>query len=62
MLTAITGRIDDPDAAAAPYRLWYAGGEICPAENAEGRLVNHIHNFSFAACVLQGGGSSGPGA
>jgi hypothetical protein len=35
-----------------PYQICYAGGEICPTENAEGKLVNHIHNFSFVACVL----------
>ncbi|MDR1972808.1 MAG: FIST C-terminal domain-containing protein [Treponema sp.] len=36
----------------APYQICYAGGEICPTENAEGKLVNHIHNFTFIACVL----------
>jgi hypothetical protein len=44
----ITGLIGDK----APYQICYAGGEICPTENAEGKPVNHIHNFTFIACVL----------
>jgi hypothetical protein len=43
----ITGLLGD-----LPYQLVYAAGEICPLENAEGRLVNHFHNFTFTACVL----------
>jgi hypothetical protein len=35
-----------------PYQICYAGGEICPTENAEGRLVNRVHNFTFVACIL----------
>jgi hypothetical protein len=35
-----------------PYQLSYSGGEICPLFNEEGVPVNHIHNFSFALCVL----------
>jgi hypothetical protein len=35
-----------------PYQFCYAGGEICPTESEEGKLVNHMHNFSFIACVL----------
>jgi hypothetical protein len=35
-----------------PYQICYAGGEICPMETADGKLVNHIHNFTFIACVL----------
>jgi hypothetical protein len=35
-----------------PYQLCYSGGEICPTEDAEGKLVNQRHNFTFIACVL----------
>jgi hypothetical protein len=35
-----------------PYQICYAGGEICPTESEEGKLVNHIHNFTFTACIL----------
>jgi hypothetical protein len=44
----ITGLLGD----RVPYQICYAGGEICPTENTEGKLVNHIHNFTFIACVL----------
>ncbi|MDR1025440.1 MAG: FIST C-terminal domain-containing protein [Treponema sp.] len=37
---------------AAPYQICYAGGEICPTENADGKLVNRVHNFTFVACIL----------
>jgi hypothetical protein len=35
-----------------PYQLSYSGTEFCPLETAEGKLVNHMHNFTFIACVL----------
>jgi hypothetical protein len=35
-----------------PYQLCYAGGEICPLLDEEGKPVNHFHNFSFVLCVL----------
>jgi hypothetical protein len=34
------------------YQFSYSGGEICPVRNAEGELVNNIHNYTFAACVF----------
>jgi hypothetical protein len=37
---------------AAPYQICYAGGEICPTEGADGKLVNRVHNFTFVACIL----------
>jgi hypothetical protein len=35
-----------------PYRIIYAGGELCPVTNRAGRLVNSFQNFSMIACVL----------
>jgi hypothetical protein len=35
-----------------PYQLCYAGGEICPLLDKEGKLVNHFQNYSFIVCVL----------
>jgi hypothetical protein len=35
-----------------PYQFCYSGGEICPTESEEGKLVNRMHNFSFIACIL----------
>jgi hypothetical protein len=35
-----------------PYQLSYAGGEICPLLDEQGKPVNHFHNFSFILCVL----------
>jgi hypothetical protein len=37
---------------AAPYQICYSGGEICPTEDADGTLVNRLHNFTFVACIL----------
>jgi hypothetical protein len=38
--------------AKIPYHLAYSGGEICPLVDAAGQAQNHIHNYSFTACVL----------
>jgi hypothetical protein len=35
-----------------PFQCCYSGGEICPTLGASGKLANHIHNFTFIACVL----------
>jgi hypothetical protein len=35
-----------------PYSMAYAGGEISPMPDAEGKLRNHFHNYTFCACVL----------
>jgi hypothetical protein len=35
-----------------PYQLCYAGGEICPLPDKEGKSINHFHNFTFIVCVL----------
>jgi hypothetical protein len=43
----LTGLLGD-----VPYQICYAGGEMCPLENAEGAWVNHFHNFTFTACVF----------
>jgi hypothetical protein len=47
-LKKITGLLGEK----VPYQICYAGGEICPTESEEGKLVNHIHNFTFIACIL----------
>ncbi|WAW09432.1 FIST C-terminal domain-containing protein [Oxalobacter vibrioformis] len=36
----------------APYHLSYAGGEICPMQGSDKRLINCFHNFTFIACVF----------
>ncbi len=35
-----------------PYHLWYAGGEICPVYDEEGKIHNHCHAYSYTACVF----------
>ncbi|MDR3302687.1 MAG: FIST C-terminal domain-containing protein [Spirochaetaceae bacterium] len=35
-----------------PYQLCYAGGEICPLLDEQGKPVNRFHNYSFILCVL----------
>jgi hypothetical protein len=35
-----------------PYQICYAGGEICPLVDENGKPVNHFHNFTFILCVL----------
>jgi hypothetical protein len=38
--------------AGAPYALAYAGGEICPVRDRDGKWVNRFHNYTFSACVF----------
>ncbi|MDR2488708.1 MAG: FIST C-terminal domain-containing protein [Desulfovibrio sp.] len=35
-----------------PFMLLYSGGEICPAYNASGVVVNRFHNYTFTLAVL----------
>jgi len=35
-----------------PYMMGYSGGEICPMRDADGKLRNRFHNYTFCACVL----------
>ncbi|MDR0375940.1 MAG: FIST C-terminal domain-containing protein [Treponema sp.] len=35
-----------------PFQCCYSGSEICPTPNASGKTANHIHTFTFIACVL----------
>ncbi|MDR3135989.1 MAG: FIST C-terminal domain-containing protein [Coriobacteriales bacterium] len=35
-----------------PYLMGYSGGEICPVKDESGQLVNRLHNYTIAACVL----------
>jgi hypothetical protein len=35
-----------------PFQCCCSGGEICPAPDVSGKMVNHIHNFTFITCVL----------
>ena len=37
---------------SCPYLLAYAGGELCPDFDDQGKLLNRFHNFTFIACVL----------
>ncbi|GHU04509.1 hypothetical protein FACS1894158_04960 [Betaproteobacteria bacterium] len=34
------------------YQLAYSGGEICPARNDKGELVNRFHNYTLIGCLL----------
>lgn len=38
--------------AGNPFMMGYSGGEICPMRDANGRLCNRFHNYTFCACVL----------
>ncbi|MCL1827980.1 MAG: FIST C-terminal domain-containing protein [Oscillospiraceae bacterium] len=40
------------DAGGRPYMMGYSGGEICPMPDAQGKLRNRFHNYTFCACVL----------
>jgi hypothetical protein len=44
-----------------PYLLIYAGGEICPIHDQEGKTVNQYHNYSIISCLLAGTDTSAPG-
>ncbi|MCL2203573.1 MAG: FIST C-terminal domain-containing protein [Defluviitaleaceae bacterium] len=35
-----------------PYAMGYSGGEACPMKDAEGKMHNRFHNYTFCACVL----------
>ena len=35
-----------------PFMMGYSGGEICPMADAEGKLHNRFHNYTFCACIL----------
>jgi hypothetical protein len=37
---------------AFPYCFAYSGGEIFPAQFADGRIVNHLQNDSIIICIL----------
>ena len=36
--------------SAMDYCVAYSGGEICPVKDKDGKLVNALHNYSFASC------------
>jgi hypothetical protein len=35
-----------------PYQICYSGGEICPVDTGDGKLLNRVHNFTYIICVL----------
>ncbi|MDR0852836.1 MAG: FIST C-terminal domain-containing protein [Clostridiales Family XIII bacterium] len=35
-----------------PYAMAYAGGEVCPVLDNDGKLHNRFHNYTFTACIL----------
>ncbi|AEF80135.1 FIST C-terminal domain-containing protein [Leadbettera azotonutricia] len=35
-----------------PYAHSYSGGEICPVYGEDGKTYNHLHGYSFVACVF----------
>ena len=39
-------------AEGRPFMMGYSGGEICPVPDANGKLRNRFHNYSFCACVI----------
>ncbi|MDR0271746.1 MAG: FIST C-terminal domain-containing protein [Clostridiales bacterium] len=32
------------------YSIAYSGGEICPLKNADGKLINTLHNYTLITC------------
>ncbi|MHC6203424.1 FIST N-terminal domain-containing protein [Breznakiellaceae bacterium SP9] len=46
-------RIADTLEERYPYSVCYAGGEIGPLPDHDGKLVNYFHNYSFVACAFQ---------
>jgi hypothetical protein len=37
---------------APPYIMGYAGGEICPVNDEDGKPHNRFHNYTFSACIF----------
>jgi len=35
-----------------PFMMGYSGGEICPMPDADGKLHNRFHNYTFCCCIL----------
>jgi hypothetical protein len=35
-----------------PFIMGYAGGEICPIKDINGKYVNRFHNYTLTACAL----------
>jgi hypothetical protein len=44
----VMGMIGD----GTPYHICYSGGEMCPVSDADGKLHNRFHNFTYTVCVL----------
>ena len=40
------------NASGKPFMMGYSGGEICPVPDADGKMKNRFHNYTFCACVL----------
>ena len=40
------------DNSELPFALGYSGGEICPVPDANGKLRNRFHNYTFCACIF----------
>ncbi|MDR3364308.1 MAG: FIST C-terminal domain-containing protein [Clostridiales Family XIII bacterium] len=36
----------------APFCLMYSGGEICPVNTADGRLINRFHNLTYTLMII----------
>ncbi|GHV28003.1 hypothetical protein FACS1894167_04000 [Synergistales bacterium] len=47
-MEAIAGCLDE----SFTYLLMYSGGELCPARNGKGELVNRFHSYTTIACIL----------
>jgi small ligand-binding sensory domain FIST len=35
-----------------PFAMGYSGGEVSPMPDAQGKLHNRFHNYTFCACIL----------
>jgi hypothetical protein len=44
--------VTDALGGSLPYLMGYAGGEICPVPDKNGKLHNRLHSYSFSACVF----------
>jgi hypothetical protein len=44
--------IRDSDPKDIPFSMTYAGGEICPVQNRDGKLINRAHNHTIIGLAL----------
>jgi hypothetical protein len=45
-------KIDAAVSDSVNYHFAYSGGEFCPVQDAEGRLINRFHNLTLTVCAF----------